>query len=77
MSATTLSASQTRVLASARKLCSMPPIVFNDGSTMANQLLVSGRDYKTAESLVRRGLGALRYQGRAQGWFIPTTTEEV
>lgn len=63
-----LSAPQERLL---RQAQSIKPITHNDGSVTKPSLLVSGHEYRTAESLERLGYGTLRYQGPSMGWFAP------
>lgn len=46
-------------------------LVHKDFSVSVIDTLVSGREYRTAQALERRGLGTLRYQGPSLGWFTP------
>lgn len=47
----------------------MEPTVYSDGSIREPRIYVQGPTYRTAESLERKGLGTLHYQGPSRGWF--------
>lgn len=43
--------------------------ILDQASGLEHGLLVRGHTYRTAESLERKGLGSIRYQGPSLGWF--------